>query len=540
MKSSTKKFFKWTGIIIGTLLLILIAFGAYVYSIIPPNQGKPIVLNEELFTKPQTPSPMEGKYIYKSATELAAMIRSHEASSEEIVTEFLNNIKNNNYKYNAIVWLRESEALAEAQLADIAVAKGDTLKPLLGVPITIKEHIWVKGSPSTMNAKMFGFTAPRNAAIVEQLKNAGAIILGTTNVPFMLSDYQTQGEVYPTASNPYDTTCTPGGSTGGGAAALAAGFTTLELGSDLGGSVREPAALCGLYGLKSTFNSLNIIDGTSPDTITPYTRFSMACLGPLARTPEDLFLMWNVLKDAKTDNHFMKKIEWKPASDKNVNQYKIAWMDEWPTNNGTVKISADVKQKLNMLIDSLKNNGALIEKKCPDTYNEMAKMFLANFGCMMSENQPWLLRKLIKMDMKKLTTGNADAESFNESMDDASVERWEKVQADTKQLADKWDSFFKQYDFFICPVTYGPAFKKCPQGSPINYNGTTVSYMNYVPYTYIFNPTGLPSLIVPMGLSKEGLPIGLQIVGTHYAEPELLHFAKLLKPLTPGFIRPKG
>jgi amidase len=170
----------------------------------------------------------------------------------------------------------------------------------------------------------------------------------------------------------------------------------------------------------------------------------------------------------------------------------------------------------------------------------MVQSFLATFGGMMSENQPWLLRKLIKMDMQKMKTGSADFSAFNQSMDDASDEHWKEIQDNSKKLVDTWVEFFKQYDFFICPLTYGPAFKKCPTGSKITYDGNTVAYMDYVPYSFIINPTGLPALMIPMGLNNEGLPIGIEIVGPHYSEPELLHIAKLLEPLTPKFQRPKG
>src|ERR1043165_8290479 len=216
MAPTTKKVLKWTGIIIGIPVLLLLIVGLYLFSTLPKPIGGPIALQKELFQKPEKPFPVTGKFTYKSAVELATMIRNHEATSVEIVTDFVNNIKNNNYKYNAFIYLREKEALEDAKNADELIAAGDTSKPLLGVPICIKEHYWVTGSPSTVNAKMFGFIAPRDAAIVQQIKNSGAVILGTTNVPFMLGDWQTQGEIYPTASNPYDTTRTPGGSTGGG------------------------------------------------------------------------------------------------------------------------------------------------------------------------------------------------------------------------------------------------------------------------------------------------------------------------------------
>lgn len=542
MKPKTKKVLKAAGIVVASLLVIGIAFAGYVYSIIPKFNSKPVVLQQELFQKPPQPYPMEGKYIYKSAGELAKLIRLRQATSLDIVTEFINNIKNQNYKYNALIYYREQEALAEAKAADEAITKGDTIhKPLLGVPITIKEMFWVKGSPSTLNAKMYGFTAPRNAAIVNQLIKAGAIVLGTTNVPFMLSDYQTQGEVYPTANNPFDTTRTPGGSTGGGAAALASGFTTLELGSDLGGSIREPASFCGLWSLKPTFGTVNITDGTNPDTTFVYTRLAMASPGPLARTPDDLKLMWEIIKNTDIDTRFQQPLTWKPATNKTLDQYKIAWIDEWETANGTVQISEEVKQKLSTFLDTLKQHRVITAKKAPDIYTDLQKMFLSSFASMMGENQPWLLRKFIEMDFRKTDDGSGNFEAFSNAIMDASDKGWDKIQADRQKLIEQWETFFKQYDFFVCPLAYGPAFKKQESWKPVKADdGATVAYMKYVPYSYIINATGHPAITVPLGLNAKGLPIGIQIVGPYYSDPELIHLAQLLKPLVPEFQKPAG
>jgi amidase len=537
MKSGTKKWLKWTGIFLGILVL---SFALYLNSIIPKFDSRPVVLQEELFRKPSQPFPMEGKYIYKSASELSALIRNRQATSLEIVTEFICNIKNNNFKYNALVYLREQEALEDARMADDAITKGDTAnKPLLGVPVTIKEMFWVKGSPSTLNAKMYGFTAPRNAEVVSHLKNAGAIILGTTNDAYLLSDYQTQGEEYPTANNPFDTTRTPGGSTGGGAAALAAGFTTLELGSDLGGSIRVPAVFCGLWSLKPTYGTVNITDGTNPDSAFKYSRMALASAGPMARTAEDLKLIWDVLQSTKIDTRFQKITHPAPATAKIIGQYKIAWMDEWKYNDRFVKINKDTKEKLNTFIDSLNKHGVVVERNAPDIYTDLQKMFLSTFGYMMGENQPYLLRKLIEMDFAKTDDGSGNFKSFSNAILDASDEGWNKIQYDRKILIKKWESFFKQYDFFICPVTYGAAFKKGESWKPILADdGASVGYIDYVPYSYVINATGHPAITVPLGLNKQGLPIGVQIIGPYYSEYELLHLAKLLVPLTPTFQRP--
>lgn len=542
MNPKTKKVLKWIGIIFGIIVLLAICFGLYVKSIIPKFDSKPIVLQQELFTKPTQPFPMEGKFIYKSATELASMIRSRQATSLEVVTEYLNHIKNNNYQYNALIFLREGEALADARKADEAVASADTInKPLLGVPVTIKEMFWVKGSPCTLNASMFGFTAPRDAEVVQQLKRAGAIVLGTTNDAFMLADYQVQGEVYPTCNNPFDTTRTPGGSTGGGAAAVAAGFSTMELGSDLGGSIRLPAVFCGLWSLKPTFGTVNITQGTSPDTTTKFTRMAMASGGPLVRSPEDLQLMWDVISETKLDSRFQKPVEWKPASLKTLDQYKIAWMDEWKTKDGNVKVSEGTRQKLNTFLDSLAQHRVALEKDAPDIYTDLQRMFLRSFASMMGENQPWLLRKFMEMDFSKTDDGSGNFEVFSKTIMDASDKDWEQIQSDRKALIEQWETFFNKYDFFICPVSYDAAFAKQESWKPIKADdGTTLPYLNYVPYTYIINATGHPAITVPLGLNDIGLPIGLQIVGPYYSEPELLHFAKLLKSVTPGFQKPMG
>ena len=539
MKPKTKKILKWTGIILGSLILLVVGLGIYIYSVMPKPIGSPPKLQAALFARPQQELPMEGKYIYKTATELARMIRYREATSVEIVTEFLANIKNNNYKYNALIWLRENEALQDAKLADEMVARGDTLnKPLLGVPITIKEMYWVKGSPSTFNAKMFGFIAPDDAVVVKHLKDAGAVILGTTNVPFMLSDYQTYGEVYPTANNPYDTTRTPGGSTGGGAAALAAGFTTLELGSDLGGSIRVPASFCGLYSLKPTFGTINITQGTSPDTVTKFTRIAMASGGPLARTAEDLELAWKVLKSTKPDDRFQQPFQWKPKTNKQLDQYKVAWMDEWKHGNKTFKLNAEVKNIIIKLADSLKQNGVQISKTAPDTYGEMKKLFYGSFASMMSEGMPWLLRKFMAMQFKSWDDDKIGYQALKDGFEDNSDQKWQELQKDRERLVTEWEAFFGQYDFLICPVAYGPAIKKCPPGSALPVDNGTMPYFKYTSPAFIINATGHPSITVPMGLNKEGVPIGVQIVSAYYNEDELLHFAKLISKFTPGFMKP--
>lgn len=538
MKPKIKKILKWTGIILGSILLILVSLGIYIYSLIPHYQGECPPLQTYLFSKPSKQIPVEGKYIYKSAFELALMIRNKQATSYEIVQEFIAHIKNNNYKYNAVVWLREKEALMEAKAADEALLRGDSIPILHGVPITVKEMFWVKGLTNNMNAKMMGgFIAPKDGALVKQLRKSGAIILGTTNVPFMLGDFQTNGEIYPTCNNPFNTTKTPGGSSGGSAAALAAFFTPLELGSDLGGSISVPSAFCGVYGLKTTFGTLNITEGTGPDTITKYTRFAMGVPGPMARTAKDLELMWLALRETPIDKKFQTESHWNLPVKKEFKDYRISWTDDWQTN----KVGSDVKEKMKELISMLNNKGTYTEKGMPNTYTQMQNSFLKSYALMMGENQPWLMRKFIGLDFGKFDDGRVDLSAFYEALNNPSDENWRQWQQENKALVNLWEEYFKKFDFVICPVTYGAAFDKCEIGTPIKVNGETIGYSEYViPYSTVFAATGHPSVTIPLGLNKEGMPIGIQVVGKYYSEPELLNFIKLIEEIIPKFQKPQG
>ncbi len=530
---------KWTGIAIGGLLLLAVLLGAWAWSVLPAPQGTRVALQTELFESPVQLLPEDARFHYRSATELAAMIRSGEATSTEITRHFIARIKNQNHRYNALIWLREEEALSDAGRADAAIANGDTaLGPLHGVPITIKEQFWVKGSPATLNAKMFGLVAPEDGALAASLKRAGAVILGTTNVPFMLSDYQTHGELYPTANNPYDTTRTPGGSTGGGAAAVAAGFTAGELGSDMGGSVRVPAAFCGLWALKPTYGALNQTHGGWPDTTRVQRRLAMAQPGPLARAPEDLTLLWDALKRTPIDPRFQRPIDRPAATDRTLSAYRFAWAEQWGDEQYTASVGADVRDKLHTLLGILDKQGAALTNDVPAIHAELQHNFFATFALVHGEDKPWLLRKMMTQQMRMLDPGNGSFAGYVEAMNDNSDGHWERVGAERERLTAIWDRFFQEHDFLIMPITYGAAFTKCATGSLLQGDNGPLRYMEYVPFGGVINATGHPTLSVPMGLNADGMPIGLQVVGPLHSEEELLHLAWLLKPLVPDFVPP--
>lgn len=485
------------------------------------------------------------QYIYKSATELAKLIREGKATSSDIVKEHLEQIKKHNIKLNALISVFEEEALQEASLYDREAREGKYRGALHGVPITIKEQFWIKGKKSNTNFKMLkDFVAPEDAVIVDRIKKSGAIILGQTNVPKNLLDYQVAGDIYPEGKNPYDTDYSPGGSTGGGAAALAAGLTPLELGGDFGGSIRVPANFCGLYGMKPTEKTVpshgNIPLAKNANTFIVH----MVQAGPLARTIDDVELLWKIIVGPHESDRNIPDINWKHKTNNSLNDYKIAWTDGWPgfeTSNLT-------QNTIKSLVEKLSEAGFSIEKNIPDNtlHQDSLKTFVGIFPYIIAQGTPWIVRTIIK---KQLYSGflkgiKKEFPYLKESMNKGfkfNANHYGEMMLQRSLITQRWENFFKNYDFLICPVAFGPAYKRCKIGSKLKYDGKEMIYINYTwPYVACFNASGNPSITIPLGLNDEGLPIGVQIVGKYWSEPELIHFAKQIAPLTAGFVQPNG
>lgn len=538
MSPKSKKILKRIGIFLGIIILLIVAAGIYIYSQIPKPLGDIPKLQSEIFSKPAQPLPVNDSFIYKSATELADMIRNHKASSLDIATSYINYIKNNNYKYNAMVWLFEEDALRDAKRCDSLLQKGVVLGALHGVPMTVKEAYFVKGKYCTLNAKEIGgFAAPDDQKIVQQLRNAGAVILGSTNVPYMLMDYQTYGDIYPPASNPYDTSLTPGGSTGGGAAALAAGFTPLEVGSDMGGSIRVPSSFCGLYGLKTTEKAIDIWDANYPGYTFDMSYAALAVGGPMARNPKDLELLWNVLR--QTPNQFMQTVPYNWDTAKAINQYRIAWMDDWKYGSNSLTACSDIREKLEALVDTLHKMGAVTDNKATGGYIENNQMFFDLLFGVQANSQPWIIRQFMGSNFKGLEDGIINHDEAFQLLKTMDPKLHESILAKRKTMIDNWNNFLTDYDFFICPVALTTAFKKCEKGTPLQVDGKELFYWSNGGYALSFNALGNPSIVIPLGLNKNGVPVGVQVVGKYFSEPKLIHFAKQLEPYTAGFIKPK-
>ncbi len=466
---------------------------------------------------------------FASATEQALAIREGGVSSLELTEQYIHRIHRYNPSLNAIVVHNEADALQTARACDANLPRG----PLHGVPVTVKEAFNLKGHKTTVNfSSLKNNIAADDSYIVRRLKQSGAVPLGKTNVPAILADYQSFGPLYPTANNPFDTARTPGGSTGGGAAAVSAGLTALEIGSDLAGSIRVPAHFCGVFGLKPTDNANIHGEGHVPPPPDSRAGFvAMACIGPLARTMADIELAWSVIDPPSWA--YLSHLPQKPRLKTSLSQYKIAWFDDV----GAATCGTDTKRVFAAFLQTLEAHG-VAHRKQPFSSHWLTEAYTIwghLFGAIVGQHVPWIARQVMK---RQFAAGNAiDIRGAWKAGLNLHFPTFTRALARRIDLIRDLQHRFADYDFLVSPVAAGPAFHHNHRHRPIALDGRTMHYIDYaMPYNIAYNVCGNPSLVIPAGRAASGLPIGLQIAAPHYAEPELIHFGKLLEQL--GFVCP--
>lgn len=468
---------------------------------------------------------------FASASEHALAVRTGAVSCRALAELYLRRIHEHNPALRSIVVSNEADARRTADARDEDLARGIVRGPLHGVPVTVKEAFNLAGLPTTVNFRpLRRNVAATDALIVSRLKEAGAIILGKTNVPPMLADYQYFGPLYPTANNPYDATRTPGGSTGGGAAAVAAGLTTLEVGSDLAGSIRVPAHFCGVFGLKPTDNAPMHGDGHVPPP--PGSRagiVAMAALGPLARTMADIELAWSVINRPVWDS--IGHLPEKPRVKSTLADYRLAWFD----HVGEVRCGDETRRVLSTFLTRLDAAGVASEKRPFDDrwLTEAYAVWGQLFGSIVGQHVPWIVRQVMKYQFARTARHSAiDVLGPWRTGLDLRLKDFGRALSRRVDLVRDLQRRFDDCDFIVCPVSAGPAFPHNHKHRPIALDERKRPYLDYaMPWTIIHNACGNPSLVIPAGTSAEGLPIGLQIAAPPYAERELLHFGTLLEQL---------
>lgn len=455
--------------------------------------------------------------LFQSATDAAQALERKEISSHELTEMLLVRIEVVNPALNAVVELRCEAALQEALAADEMIARGDVAGSLHGVPMTIKDSFNVAELHTTWGNPAFkDFVADSDATVVRRLKQAGAIIIGKTNVAFMLGDFgQTANELYGVTNNPWDTTRTPGGSTGGAAAALASGMTFLEYGSDLVGSIRTPASFCGVYGLKPSVGIVPLSGFQPPGPPPPPSEMMyMSAVGPLGRSAGDLRTALSVT--AGPENQAAKAYSWalSPPRHSRLEDFRVGVV----LDHEQAPVSSEVAALLSNTVDALAQAGATVVEGWPDGVDPVRAY--ESFG--------FHVRAFFAFQ-----EADEDFARFSEF-----------VYHEDRRMAARaaWNRYFGDIvDVFLCPVNFTPAFPHdvrpfeqrtitTPEGKrPYNDQAFWVSHASL---------PGLPAISAPIGRTPGGLPVGAQIVGPLYEDNTAITFAELLGDVIGGYEPP--
>ena len=461
---------------------------------------------------------MSTELAYTDATRLAELIRNREVSPVEVMQAQLDRIEALNPKINAIVTIA-GDALGSAKAAEAAVLKGEELGPLHGVPFTVKDSIDTANVLTQRGSPIFKGRVPdTDATSVARMKHAGGLLLAKTNLPEFSYWIESDNLLTGRSNNPWDLTRTPGGSSGGESAAIAAGMSPLGLGTDLTISVRGPAALTGIVSLKPTH-------GRVPMTgIWPRVPRRFWHVGPMARSIRDLALAFSQLAGPDgLDGYASSSVPFDAAAGRSSSRpLRVGWLVE----HGFEVIDREVAATVEAAADALQDAGHFVE---PVRIPALERDFALD-----------VFNRLHVMEMKpafqQATAGRRDDElyamaKYMLSLPDTSMKDYIEAEQAAERLRDGYAEYFQKYDALLTPVVPLPAYKHGQ--SEFLINGQTVEALRVQAATVPLSVTGLPGLSMRFGTSKDGMPIGVQIVGSWQAEPTILHVAALLEQLSP-------
>ncbi len=458
-----------------------------------------------------------------AAWEMAEQIRSRKISPVELLEAHLARIEKLNPALNAFVEVDAERARAAARAAEQAVTRGDRLGPLHGVPVTIKSSIEVAGLRCESGTKLrAGYRPPADAPVVARLKAAGAIVLGNTNVPEMLMAYETDNLIQGRTNNPWDPGRTPGGSSGGESAAIAAGLSPCGFGSDGGGSIRVPAHFTGICGLKPTPGRIPAT-GHFPASYGPFAR--MGVVGPLARRVRDLELLLEATAGPDLGDVCTAPVPFRRAEAAGI---RVGWFED----DGAIPVTPETRAAVRTAAEALRSAGLAVEPYQPSGLEKARRLFRLFFG---EAGYP-LLKPM--MD----TPGVEFSPIFRDYMKvleehklpdfSALVEGWvERDQMRVRLLRQ-----MERFPVLLCPVSATPAFRHGERSWTVE--GKRIAYLDNFIYCQIGNLLGLPGVVVPVGRSPEGLPIGVQVVGRPFEEELVLAVAARIEEATGGWREP--
>jgi amidase len=475
---------------------------------------------------------------FASATKLSAEIRDRRIGCVELLDYYLARAERHNPALNAIVVWQADQARERARAADAALARGERWGPLHGIPMTVKESFNVAGLPTTFGNPLWKDNiAAGNAFLIDRLLEAGAVVFGKTNVPYMLADAQSYNDIYGATNNPWDPARSPGGSSGGEAAALAAGLSALGAGSDIAGSLRNPASYCGVYGHKPTWGLISTRGHAPPGVMTPT---DVSVVGPIARHAEDLDLAMRALAGPDLLQQTAWRVELPPPRHRRLGEFRVAVWASSPL----CRIDRTVSEPFDRAIEAIARSGAIVDSSARPAIDdeEHHRLFIL------------LLRAATASRMRDedFTRQQEIAATLRDDdfTDRAAVARgatllhraWGNADERRTKLRYTWQEFFKRFDVLLTPVAATAAFphNRNPDREEriVMVNGQPAPYAQQMFFAGLASLSYLPATAAPIGLTGEGLPVGIQIIGPEGEDPTTIEFARLLAAEIGGFVPP--
>ncbi|MBW7470390.1 amidase [Marinobacter sp. M216] len=485
---------------------------------------------------------------YQPAYALLAELKAGRITSESLVRCFLERIRQYNSNINAAVTLDESRALEQARAADRSLAAGEATGSLHGLPLTLKDTWEVAGMTTTAGAPALHKHLPDyHADVARRLEDAGAIIIGKTNVPIYATDLQSYNKLFGVTNNPYNRDHTPGGSSGGAAAALASGMTPLEVGSDLAGSIRTPGHFCGVFGHKPT-RALVSMRGHIPGPPGTQSQPDLAEGGPMARSSRDLELLLKVIAGPSPAEARSWSLSMEPSSLENLEQARVGlWLDD-----PLCPIEEELSRGYRHLASELEAQGALVaepkhgllnlEHILPVYFNLLGSLIGSSIKPHQRRQMKWIAR--LDTWLKFFGPVTPFIGEYARGVNQA-AHQWASWNERREKMRSEIETLFEEFDVLLTPVTPTAAIKH-DHSQPvfkrrIMVAGQPRAYMDQFCWIALATVLGLPATSVPIGRTKAGLPFNIQVIGAPGKDLTTIRFGQLLEEAgLAGFRPPKG
>jgi amidase len=480
---------------------------------------------------------------FPSTTTLVAELRSRRISAAEALEQAIARIEARDSDINAVVVRDFERARAAAAAADVALARGDR-RPLLGVPMTVKESFNVAGLPTTWGVAGAEATRPLHDAVtVARLKASGAVIIGKTNVATYLSDWQSVNAVYGRTRNPWDLARTPGGSSGGAAAALAAGFIPLELGSDLVGSLRIPAHCCGVFAHRASHGLIPVRGHAPPGTpeLSVAVDIGLGAVGPLARGTDDLMLALDVLAGPDDAESTAYRLALPAARHARLRDFRVLVIENHPL----LPLSSEVGAAMQRFANFLRGAGATVADTSPllPDLTHLAETFNWLLMALLGAGFPDVAYVSWKERAARLSAEDRSLEAARARAIVSSHRDWFRMQRARAAISHQWRQLFREWDVVVCPVLPTTAFPHDDADMDqrvIDIDGRQLPYGLQGVWAGPASLSGLPATAMPLGPGSSGLPVGVQVIGPHLEDRTTLAFAQLAERELGGFQLPPG